>query len=183
MKLVAVVCSAVLVCNLAGFAQPTDASCAIGVEPVEESTIEFRTRNSLIIVPVVINDTMRVMLAVDPHCSSLVLFGKKYERMVRASLGIHSDDSPSEGVIANNKISIGPVIGRNVPILVVANTNPLNFFTSVHGVIGSHYFDGYNLRIDHKKQELTFTPAIDKTQGHIGQLQNPKSAIDLFNFD
>ena len=126
---------------------------------------------------------MRVMLAIDPHCSSVVLFGKKYERLVNASLGISQKDASSEGVIPHNKISIGPVVGKDVAILVVPNTNPLNFFTSVHGVIGSHYFDNYNFRIDHKKQELTFTPAIDKKEGYIGQLQNPKSAMDIFNFD
>jgi hypothetical protein len=151
----------------------------------DTNTVEFRTRNSLVIVPVKINDTLRVMLAIDPHCTSIVLFGKKYERLLAASSpvstllpGKHSDGPVS----LHNKIAVGPVVGENVPILVVPNSNPLNFFTSVHGVMGSHFFSMYDLHIDHKKQTLTFTPAGDHPV-HLGSLTHPRSALDLFIFD
>jgi hypothetical protein len=151
----------------------------------DKNTIEFRTRNSLIIVPVEINDTLHVMLAIDPHCSSVVLFGKKYERLLEGSRPV-STQFPAkyeEGPVSvHNKISVGPVVGENVPILVVPNTNPLNFFTSVHGVIGSHFFATYDFQIDHKKQTLTFLPPGDRSE-QLGALTHPKSALDLFIFD
>jgi hypothetical protein len=154
-------------------------SGAVGAQPfvtLPEGTIEYRTRNSLMIVPVKINDTLRVMLAIDPQCKNVVLFGKRYRRFFESS-------EKTQGVMANNKIEIGALVGQNVPILIVPNTNPLNFFTCVNGVIGAHYFTGYELQINYRKQTLTIKAGTKREPPVTGLLQNPTSALDFLNFD
>mgnify|MGYP003576681688 CR=1 FL=1 len=124
-----------------------------------DSTLNYRTRNTLVIVRVVINDTMKVSLALDVHCRSVVLFGKKLGRQLEASRSLAGiGESKHESLSHNNKISIGPIEKDDVSILVVPNYNPVNFFTNVNGMISTSFFSDYSLMLDHKKQIMVLNP-------------------------
>jgi hypothetical protein len=164
------------------FAQPLFEAGADAERPM---SVEFRSRNSLIIVHALINDTLRVNLALDPHCRSVILFGKKYSRLLEASLAIgrlHSfKDEAGPPVFPHNKLSIGPVVGENVPIVVLPNANPMNFFASVNGVMGTEFFAGFGISIDAKKEIITFIPGV-KNNEPLVFVKSQKSAFDLLNF-
>src|SRR5687768_10840525 len=54
-------------------------------DSVEEITLQYRTRNGLIILPVKINDTLKVNLVIDAQCKSVVLFGNRYYKLLEAT--------------------------------------------------------------------------------------------------
>jgi hypothetical protein len=136
-------------------------------DSLNEITLNYRTRNKLMIVPVMINDSIKVNMILDPNCRSIMLFGNRYQSLLKHKRkqpptieeknvqGVHTRD----GLSLHNKISIGPAMRENVPIVVLRNQNPFNFFTSVNGVIGYDILAGFELIIDHKKQILTIRSA------------------------
>ena len=145
----------------------------------ENLSLPFRTRNSLIIVRVVLNDTIKVSLALDAHCKSIVLFGRKFDKMLRNSRVALGAEEASNGPLSfNNTLSIGPVTEDNVSILVMPNTNPLNLFTNVNGIISTEFFSRYNLSFDHHKQVMTF----EQGEGRpLGLVVHPTSAMNVLN--
>jgi|GEM_PF-6529714 len=138
-----------------------------------ETTIEIQKRNSLAIIPVVINNSLRVNLILDPYCQSVILFGKRYQRLLEKSKRPKDDHSrkfrKNQGTVLSisNSVSIGPVMGENVPILVVPNADAMNFFSSVNGVIGTDFFKHFEIIINKRNETMTIkrSPGTD-----IGQI-------------
>jgi hypothetical protein len=127
--------------------------------------VHFYKKNKLIVVPATINDTLKVNFIVDPRCKSVVLFGKRFEKLLRATNGSRtSADSKNDLLLLNNKITIGPATTENIAIAIVPNMDPMNFFTSVHGIIGFDLFGNYDITMDKKKQIITFTPTTAQTK-------------------
>jgi hypothetical protein len=127
--------------------------------------VHFYKKNKLIVVPATINDTLKVNFIVDPRCKSVVLFGKRFEKLLRATNGSRtSTDSKNDLLLLNNKITIGPATTENIAIAIVPNMDPMNFFTSVHGIIGFDLFGNYDITMDKKKQIITFTPTTAQTK-------------------
>jgi hypothetical protein len=144
-------------------------------DSLEQVTIDFVKRNSLVIVPVIINERVKVNLILDPYCQTVILFGKRYKKLVEKSkvkirnrfLWRGKDIEP---ISFDNSISIGPVVGENVPILVVPNSNPINFFTSVNGVIGTHFFAEFDLIIHKRTQTITIKRAVKNSMAEVVRL-------------
>jgi hypothetical protein len=147
-------------------------------DSLKDVTVEFWTRNRLIIIPVMINDTLRVNLAIDPHCRTIVLFGKRFSKLLREA---RTDAGELSASGDRYDISIGPVKRHDVPILVVPNSDPVNFFTSVNGIIGMQHFAGFELIMNRRKQTLTLKPAQGNVQ-HAAMISYPGSIWDKFIF-
>lgn len=129
-----------------------------------EVSLQYRTRNHLVIIPVKINDTLKVNLILDAQCKSVILFGKRYHKLLEATRqksGLQENklsDSKIEYISLNNKISVGGMLNENMPIVVMPNINALNFFTSVNGVIGYDFLSRFDVSIDRKTSTITFRP-------------------------
>lgn len=121
-------------------------------------TIDYRTRRDLLIVPALINDTLRVNLIVDPRCQTLILFGKKFEKHLKASKQFVIDNQQTQ----NHKVAIGPSVRKDVPIVVVRNIDPMNFFIGVNGVIGAEMITSCEIEFDHRNMRMRMKPLADR---------------------
>jgi hypothetical protein len=136
---------------------------------ISEITVSYRTRNNLLVIPFMINESLKVNLLLDPHCKTVILFGKRYKKILRSKRGNDVRyatsavvDNTSGPVSYDNKISLGPASADNIPIVVVPNTSIFNFFTSVNGVIGSDFLSDYELIIHERTQTVTIRPMRNK---------------------
>jgi hypothetical protein len=50
-------------------------------DSVREVTFRYKTVQGLILLPVIINDTVKVNLILDTGCRNLVLFGKRFQKL------------------------------------------------------------------------------------------------------
>jgi hypothetical protein len=137
---------------------------ASGEPDADINIVHFYKKNKLIVVPAIINDTLKVNFIVDPRCKSVVLFGKRFEKLLRPVHGGATGSSKNDHLLLNNKITIGPATTENIAIAIVPNMDPMNFFTSVHGIIGFNMFGNYDISMDKKKQIITFTPTTAQTK-------------------
>src|SRR5688572_27346661 len=51
-------------------------------DSIREMTMKYRSVNNLIILPVIINDSIAVNLILDTGCRNLVLFGKRFQKVL-----------------------------------------------------------------------------------------------------
>jgi len=141
----------------AGFSLPDD---------VSEVSLKFQTIRNLIVLPVVINDSIKVNLILDTGCRNLVLFGKRFQNLFQTTpnqkvqfsgLG---DGNPIQGKLSlNNKVSIQAVIGEKIPVVIVAEKNLFSSYAGIHGVIGYDIFIKFEIELDPVHQVITFRPA------------------------
>lgn len=141
----------------AGFSLPED---------VSEVSLKFQSIRNLIVLPVVINDSIRVNLILDTGCRNLVLFGKRFQKLFQtepnqkvqfSGLG---DGNPINGRLSlNNKVSIQAVIGEKIPIVIVPEKNLFSTYANIHGVIGYDIFIKFEIELDPVQQIITFRPA------------------------
>lgn len=122
-------------------------------------TFEFRTRNDLIIVPVTINERLRVDLALDPHCKTMILFGTRYKKILNGKKKTSAEKGSDQYFSFHNYVRLGPASEENVTIVVIPNKDAVNFFTGVHGVIGTEMLSSYQVSVDRKKMLMTVKPA------------------------
>jgi hypothetical protein len=141
----------------AGFSLPDD---------VSEVSLKFQSIRNLIILPVVINDSIRVNLILDTGCRNLVLFGKRFQKLFQtepnqkvqfSGLG---DGNPIQGKLSlNNKVSIQAVIGEKIPVVIVAEKNLFSTYADIHGVIGYDIFIKFEIELNPLLHVITFRPA------------------------
>src|SRR5687768_3130893 len=116
-------------------------------DSVNEMTIHYRSVMNLIVLPVVINDSINVNLVLDTGCRNIVLFGKRFEKLLEYNRdrqiqfsGLGSG-KPVHGFLSlSNKVSIQEVLGESIPVVVVGRKNVLGLYRDVHGVIGYDIF-------------------------------------------
>jgi hypothetical protein len=139
---------------------------------LELVSFRYRVVNNLIILPVTINDSIKVNLILDTGCRSLVLFGKRFQKLFRIAQGqaikfsgLGSGDPVYGKLSLDNTVSIDAVIGNNIPIVVVPSQNLFQYYPNVHGVIGYDIFTKFEVEIDSKRQIITFRPAATATLG------------------
>jgi hypothetical protein len=138
----------------------------IATDTVKEITLSYRTRNNLLVVPVMINDSIKVNLILDPNCKAVILFGKRFQKLLaekktnsaKASKRLTGYPASTDALSLNNKISIGPAMGENVPIVILPNQNALNFFTSVNGIMGYEILSRFEITLDPKTETITIGP-------------------------
>ena len=99
-------------------------------DSVSEMTLRYRTVKDLIVLPVTINDSLQVNLILDTGCRNLILFGKRFRKRLRIHpgksvefSGLGSGAAVTGALSIGNKVSINEVLGKQIPVVVVANNN------------------------------------------------------------
>jgi hypothetical protein len=135
-------------------------------DSVHEMTLRYKTLKNLIVLPVMINDSVRVNLILDTGCRNLVLFGKRFQKMLQLSpgrivqfSGLGSGKPVNASVSLFNKVSIKQVLGERIPIVVVPNKNVLVGYNGIDGVIGYDIFLKFEIQLNPARQIITFRPA------------------------
>jgi|SRR5688572_10304531 hypothetical protein len=139
-------------------------------ENVSEVTFKFQTVQNLIVLPVTINDTIRVNLILDTGCRNLVLFGKKFQKLFSTEHGQSvqfaglGSGKPVNGKLSlNNKVSIHAVIGEQIPVVVVPHQNLFSAYQNIHGVIGYDILIKFEIELNSHQKLITFRPAAQAT--------------------
>jgi len=143
----------------AGFSMP---------DSLREVIFTYRELGNLILLPITINDTIKVNLILDTGCRNLVLFGKRFDNLfelhpnkkVRFS-GLGSG-KPVDGKLSlSNKVSIGAVIGERIPVVIIPDQNLFGSYVNVDGVIGYDIFIKFEVELNCAHRLITFRPAFD----------------------
>lgn len=135
-------------------------------DSLSQVTFRYRRADNLIIVPVTINDRVKLNLILDTGCRNLVLFGKRFtkefdihpDKRVEFS-GLGSGGKLSGRISLGNKVAIDAVVGENIPIVVVPNPNLFGAHLGVDGVIGYDIFIKFEVEVHPQQQMITFRPA------------------------
>jgi hypothetical protein len=136
-------------------------------DSLQEVSFRYRNFDNLIILPVVINDSVRLNLILDTGCRNLVLFGRSFQkyfsidpaRKVRFS-GLGEGKALYGGVALDNKISIGPLTGEGIPVVVVSDRGIFKTINSIDGVIGYDIFIKFEIELNPSENRITFRPAM-----------------------
>ena len=135
-------------------------------DSVSEMTLSYRTVKGLIVLPVTINDTVKVNLILDTGCRNLILFGRKFRNdftfnggkpVVFSGLGA---GRPVTGKLSlGNTVSIESVLGQQIPVVVVTTSDLFEAYHKVDGVIGYDIFLKFEIELNARAQTITFRPA------------------------
>jgi hypothetical protein len=135
-------------------------------DSIKEMTLRYRSVHNLIVLPVMINDSITVNLILDTGCRNLVLFGKRFKKLMHFDGGRPVQFSglgsgkPVVGYVSlNNKISIYQVLGERIPVVVVASKNILSNYNDIDGVIGFELFLKFEIELNPAEQTIKFRPA------------------------
>ncbi len=133
---------------------------------VQEVTFKFHRFGNLILLPVTINDSVHVNLILDTGCRNILLFGRRFEKLLKIQPGQQvrfsglGDGSLLEGQLSlSNKISIQAVLGENLPIIVVASKNLFSGHPTIHGIIGYDIFTKFEIEFNYYRRLITFRSA------------------------
>jgi hypothetical protein len=139
-------------------------------DTVQQITVSYKTLRGLIVLPMVLNDSIRVNLILDTGCRTLVLFGNRFSKFLKteanktAQFSGYGDGKPVFGKISlYNKISMQQMLGENIPLVIVPNRNFLQNFSNVHGIIGYDILTKFEIEINPAKQTITFRSAPNST--------------------
>ena len=134
-------------------------------DSVAEMTLKYRTVKNLILLPVVINDSIHVNLILDTGCRNLILFGKKFQKLLNFNTdrqiqfsGLGSGNPLQGSLSLNNKVVIKAVRGENIPIVVVPRKPVFKEYADVHGVVGYEIFSMFEIELNPRKQLIVFRP-------------------------
>ncbi|HEY0654050.1 MAG TPA: retropepsin-like aspartic protease [Chryseosolibacter sp.] len=135
-------------------------------DSIKEMTLRYRSVQNLIVLPVKINDSITVNLILDTGCRNLVLFGKKFKKLMKLEDGRPVQFSglgsgkPVVGALSlYNRISIHQVLGERIPVVVVPSKNVLSHYKDVDGVIGFELFLKFEIELNPRAKTITFRPA------------------------
>jgi hypothetical protein len=141
----------------AGFFLPAD---------IQEITFKYHTISNLILLPVTINDSIKVNLILDTGCRNLVLFGKQFQKNFvtdsnrKVQFSGLGNGKPVNGKLSlENKVSIHAVLGEKIPIVLVEDKNLFSAYANVHGIIGYDIFIKFEIELNTEKKLITFRPA------------------------
>lgn len=134
-------------------------------DSVFEFSMRYKTIDNLIILPVSINDSVKVNLILDTGCRNMLLFGKRFEKLFATQpkdieFSGHGSGKPVIGKLSlNNEVSIGMVHGRKIPLIIVPEKNLFASFPNVHGVIGYEIFAKFEIEFNFPEKTITFRSA------------------------
>ena len=153
-------------------------------DSVREMTIRYKTMRNLMILPVTINDSVEVNLILDTGCRNLVLFGKKFKKLLKVTSGrpvifsgLGNGRSVSGALSIGNKVSINEVLGEQIPVVVVSGAHVFDKYHKVDGVIGYDIFVKFEIEINPAQRTITFRPALT-SQPPYGYTQVPLKIVD-----
>jgi len=137
-------------------------------DSVVEMKLKYRVMRNLIILPVTINDSVKVNLIIDTGCRNLILFGKRFSKHLRVVpdktvvfSGLGDGRSVKGKLSLGNKVSIHQVLGEQIPVVVVENNNLFANYHNVHGVIGYDIFVKFEVEINAREQTISFRPPLE----------------------
>lgn len=135
-------------------------------DSIREMTLHYRSVQNLIVLPVKINDSITVNLILDTGCRNLVLFGKKFKKLMKVEEGRTvqfsglGSGSPVVGALSlYNRISIHQVLGERIPVVIVPTKNILSSYKDVDGVIGFELFLKFEIELNPREKTIKFRPA------------------------
>lgn len=138
-------------------------------DSVGEFSLTYMTVDNLIVLPFVINDNVRVNLVLDTGCQTLILFGKRYEKVLSVLPDFTVEFSgmglgkPALGRVSlKNEITMGPVKGEQIPIVIVPGKKVFGRHLQVDGLIGYDLFTRFEIEVHPFKQEIVFRPAFHR---------------------
>jgi hypothetical protein len=136
-------------------------------DSVHEMTLKYRTIRNLIVLPVTINDSVHVNLILDTGCRNLILFGRKFKKLLRIHSakeiqfsGLGTGISPTGLLSLGNKVSINDVLGERIPIVIVSSKNVFSTYHDIHGVIGYDIFLKFEIELNAGARTITFRPGL-----------------------
>ncbi|HEX7016125.1 MAG TPA: pepsin/retropepsin-like aspartic protease family protein [Cyclobacteriaceae bacterium] len=139
-------------------------------DSVDEFSLTYYTVENLIVLPFVINGKVPVNLILDTGCQTLVLFGKQHEKRFElvpdftvTFSGIGEGKPATGSVSLNNTVTMGPISGDHVPIVVVPGKSMLRRHLQVDGLIGYDLFTRFEIEIHPARQEIVFRPAFHRS--------------------
>jgi hypothetical protein len=142
----------------AGFSMP---------DSLQEVTFKYKTLRNLILLPVTINDTVKVNLILDTGCRNLVLFGTRFNKVFELHpdkkvnfSGLGSGKPVSGRLSLNNKVSIDAVIGEKIPVVIIPDHKLFRPDDKVDGIIGYDIFIKFEVELNCAERRITFRPAI-----------------------
>lgn len=135
-------------------------------DSIREVTFTFKSMQNLVVLPVTINDTIHVNLILDTGCRNLVLFGKRFQKLLTLQPNYKVQFSglgagkPIQGSLSlNNKVSIDAVLGERIPVVVVPRQHIFGLYNNIHGVIGYDLFTKFEVEIVPDLRQITLRPA------------------------
>jgi hypothetical protein len=153
-------------------------------DSVREMELKFRSVRDLIILPVTINGTIRVNLILDTGCRNLVLFGKRFEKLLHAAdgkrvqfSGLGNGESVSGKLSLDNQVSIGSITGNGMPVVVVNEKNLFASYPEIDGIIGYDIFMKFEIEINSRNHKIKFRPAL-VAEAPVGYAQVPLTIVD-----
>lgn len=143
----------------AGFSMP---------DSIHEVTLKYRGLKNLIILPVTINDTVKVNLILDTGCRNLVLFGEHfnnyfdlYQNKKIQFSGLGAGKPVLGNLALNNKVTIDAVIGQKIPVVIIPDQKLFASHQRIDGIIGYDIFIKFEVELHCAQQLITFRPAIE----------------------
>jgi hypothetical protein len=131
------------------------------VDGHSHTTIKFEQYRDLIVIPVVMNDTVRLRLVLDTGTRSLLLYGKKFKRLSNLRRDKHvkvSGWGSPKGVDAclsyPNTISLGKIRGDALGVAVVDHGHMFYDIPSIDGIIGYELFVRFAVEINYQTSTI-----------------------------
>lgn len=153
-------------------------------DSVEEMTIRYRSVRHLMIIPVTINDSVEVNLILDTGCRNLILFGRRFKKLLTIApgkpvifSGLGTGRAVSGALSIGNKVTIHEVLGEQIPVVIVQNHMIFDKYQNVDGVIGYDIFVKFEIEINPAAKTITFRPALRSVSPH-GYTQIPLRIVD-----
>jgi hypothetical protein len=134
-------------------------------DTIQEITVRYKNVRNLIVLPMLLNDSIRVNLILDTGCRTLVLFGNRFNKLLqtepnKVQFSGYGNGSPVFGKVSlYNKISMQQMLGENIPVVIVPNKNMFQNFSSVDGIIGYDILTRFEIEIHPGNQTITFRSA------------------------
>lgn len=151
--------------NVSNATTHADAGFSMAAD-VKEFTMHYETVDNLIVLPVVINGSINVNLILDTGCRNIVLFGKKLHQQFAIApnkkvefSGLGNGKPVTGDLSLNNEVSMGPVEGQFIPIVIVPKPKFFAGYGNIDGVIGYDIFIKFEVEINSLRKLITFRPA------------------------
>jgi hypothetical protein len=132
-------------------------------EPIEQVTLRYTSVNNLIVLPVVINGNLQVNLILDTGTRSIVLFGKRFEKLFqfipnrKVRFSGMGTGKPVDGKLSiNNQVEMTSLIGERISLVVVPGKNIFAGNPKIDGIIGYDIFQRFEVEIDPRQKTITF---------------------------
>ena len=153
-------------------------------DSLDEYTVQYTSFDNLIVLPFIINDSIKVNLILDTGCRNIILFGRKFKKQMRITptksiefSGMGAGKSVSGMLSLNNSISLGQITGENVPMIVVPKRGVFQDYSGIDGLIGYDIFTKFEVELNPATQHITFRSAFSSFVPY-GYTQIPMKVSD-----